>query len=237
MKKANFQLLFSLFFIAIFTGCKGGQGAVEPELIIYEGAPIVCLGDSLTEGFGASRPFFADKSKSYPAYLQRKIKVAVINSGISGDTAAESLARLDRDVLSKEAQAVVILLGANDLFYQRPAADTKNDIDTIIEELHDSGSKIFLASFIGDAEWEASVMEAVSGTVYSGYAYLLPEYREMFLELSENEYIEFIPDIWTGVWGLHMSDPIHPNAAGYRIMADTIFEAMKPFLEENSLVR
>ena len=237
MKKANFALLFSLFLMVLFAGCKGSEPEGEPELIIYEGAPIVCLGDSLTEGYGASKPFLVDRSNSYPAYLQKKIKVAVINSGLSGDTAEGSLARLDRDVLSKNPQAVIILLGANDLFNQRPAEDTKTDIEAIIEELYESGCKTYLAAFIGDTEWEASVLDAVSGTMYSGLADLLPDYSEMFLDLAENGHIEYIPDIWTGVWGLHMSDPIHPNAAGYSIMADTIFMAIKPFLEENGLVR
>ena len=236
-EKAKLPLLLVLAVIILLAGCRGPQTTEERELIIYEGAPIVCLGDSLTEGFGASRPYYVNKSRSYPAYLQWKIKVEVINAGITGDTAAGSLARLDRDVLSKDAQAVIILLGANDLFNQRPASNVKSDIEAIILKLQESGCKIYLASFIGDTEWEASVLETVSGTVYYSLAYLLPDYREMFQELSGNGNIEFISNIWKGVWGLHMSDPIHPNAIGYSIMANTIFKAIKPYLKENELVR
>jgi acyl-CoA thioesterase-1 len=199
---------------------------------------IVCFGDSLTEGYGASKPGSVDRSKSYPAFLQSKVKTTVANAGISGDTAAGGLARAEKDVLSKNPRLVIILLGANDFFRLRPANETKADLQAIINKLRDGNRKIYLASFIGNAAWESSIFEAIPGLTNSELAALLPDYKKMFTELqSENRDLGFISDIWTGVWGIHMSDPIHPDAAGYSIMADNIFNAIKPYLAENDLIK
>ena len=196
---------------------------------------IVCFGDSLTEGYGSSKFGEADKSKSYPAFLQKKTRVPVLNAGISGDTAALGLSRARNDVLPENPQVVIILLGANDFFRLRPANDTKADLQKLLDLLKKENRKIYLASFIGDVSWETTVFRIIPGL--AGHFSLLAEYKKMFTELeSENKELGFIPDIWTGVWGIHMSDPIHPNAEGYSIMADSIFKAIKPYLQANNLL-
>ena len=244
-------VIITALVLALILGIAGCelQSDDSNELTIYPGDPIVCFGDSLTEGVGAGLiPGLPEKTRSYPAYLQQKIKVKVVNAGVSGETSEDALDRLDDDVISKSPQAVIVLLGANDLFGKRAAADTKTDIQTIITSLKAEGCKIFLASFIGDEDWEESVLEAVANppsylaSQYPpGYAdalvALFPDYKQMFVELQAIDGIEFIPDIWTGVWGSHMSDPIHPDSAGYKIMADNIFNKIKPYLLENNLVR
>ena len=195
--------------------------------------PIVCLGDSLTEGFGASTPGEVDRSKSYPAFLQSKVTAQVINAGISGDTAAGGLARVDRDVVSKDPQTVIILLGGNDFLQGRPADYTKDDLQAIIDRLRDQDRKIFLASFIGDSAWESNMRGKLQGMLPSFIDMNiidahLSEYKKIFSELaSENRDVVFIPNIWTGVSDDQMSDPIHPNAEGYSKIADTIYNAMR----------
>ena len=193
-----------------------------------EGKPIVCFGDSLTEGYGAGGAGRVDKSKSYPAFLQRKVKMPVVNSGISGDTTAGALARLESDVLSHDPQMVIILLGANDFFQQRPVAQAKTNLQEIINRTRDEDRKIYLVSFIGDLNWESSILDTIAGAFMSEYTTLLIEYGRMFNELiSENRDIYFIPNIWQGVWRTHMSDPIQPNASGYERIAETIYQAIK----------
>jgi acyl-CoA thioesterase-1 len=158
----------------------------------------------------------------------------VVNSGISGDTAAGGLARIEKDVLAKDPGLVIIMLGANDFLQlrPRPAKETKADLQAIIDKTRAENRKIFLASFIGDASWEAAIFGTIPGLSSTAYAALLSDYKKMFSELtSENKDIGYIPNIWTGVWGIHMSDPIHPNAEGYEIIANTIFNAIKPALE------
>ena len=193
-----------------------------------EGKPIVCFGDSLTEGYGAGGQGIVDKSRSYPAFLQRKVTMPVVNSGISGDTTAGALARLERDVLSKDPQMVIILLGANDFFQRRPMAQAKADLQEIIDRTREEDRKIYLASFLGDSSWETYLLNSIAGIFLSEYAALLPQYIRMFDELmSENRDLYFIPNVWTGINTTHMSDPIHPNASGYERIAQTIYEAIR----------
>ena len=190
--------------------------------------PIVCLGDSLTEGYGAGGQGVVDKSRSYPAYLQGKIKMPVVNSGISGDTTKGALDRLERDVLSKDPHMVIILLGANDFFQQRPMAEAKANLQEIIDRTRKEDRIIYLASFMGGTYWETSILNSISEIFIAEYASLLFQYKRMFDELiSENKDIHFIPEIWTGINSTHMSDPIHPNAAGYERIAQTIYEAIR----------
>jgi acyl-CoA thioesterase-1 len=230
--------VLSMAFIILLLGCNNGNSPSNQA----NNGPIVCFGDSLTEGFGASRPGEADKSKSYPAFLETKVTVPVHNAGISGDTAAAAAppnsTRVEKDVLSKNPQLVIVLLGANDLFRQRPASETKANLQSIINKLKDGSRKIYLASFIGNSAWEASVLGTIPGLASTELAALLNDYKKMFTELtSENRDVGFIPDIWTGVWGIHMSDPIHPDEAGYRIMSENIFKVIKPYLQANNLLK
>ena len=194
----------------------------------FDEDPIVCFGDSLTEGYGGGGIGQIDRSRSYPAYLQKKVSLPVVNAGISGDTTVDALARLETDVLSKNPQMVIIFFGANDFFQQRPAAQTKFNLQTIINRTRSGERKIFLVSFLGDLEWEANLLNSPAGMIFTQHGALLSQYRIMFNELAEeNNDINFIPNIWAGVWGIHMTDPVHPSAAGYELIAETIYEAIR----------
>ena len=221
--------------VLVFFGC---SDISSPASGNYDNRPIVCLGDSLTEGYGASKPHEIDKSKSYPAYLQSRVKVQVVNAGITGDTAAGGLARVDKDVLAKNPQMIIISLGANDFFQSRPAKDTKADLKAIINKVKSGNRKIYLASFIGDADWEASYLQFIPDTVAPGMLALLNEYKRIYSELiAENPNVGFIPNIWKGIQGGDMSDPIHPNSEGYKKMAENILNEIALYLKSNNLLK
>jgi len=205
---------------------------------IQDAGTMVCLGDSITEGFGASQPSAPDKTKSWPAFLQNKVKITVKNAGISGDTAADGLARVDKDVLSKNPQIVIILLGGNDFLRQRPASETKNDLQAIINRVKKEERKVYLASFIGDSAWEAGYLQSFPSLVTSSVMALLADYKKMYSDLrSENADIGVISNIWKDIGKDQMSDPIHPNAAGYSKMAENIFAGIQPYLAEKNLLK
>jgi len=232
MKRAIAKAIIILLFLAL-AGC----GSETSTSNTQKTGSLVCLGDSLTAGYGASRPSEVDKSNSYPAFLQKKVTINVINAGISGDTAAGGLARVDKDVLSNDPQVIIILLGANDFFKLRPASDTKIDLQAIINKIKNKERKIYLASFIGDAAWEASYLQYFP-IMPPGLIALLDDYKKIYDELrSENKDIGYISNIWKGIEKSQMSDPIHPNAKGYSIMADNIFATIKPYLAENNLLK
>jgi acyl-CoA thioesterase-1 len=197
---------------------------------------LVCLGDSLTAGRGATTPGEDDKSKSYPAYLEKKVNARVVNAGVSSDTTAKGLARVDSNVLSHNPEIVIILLGANDFILGDdrlpipvPASTsvktTKANLQKIIDKVDNGNRKIFLVKFYTEA-----MVKELPFSLFPSY---IKGYDDMFTELAKSSAnVTLIKDIWTGVWGVHMSDNIHPNARGYEIMADHIYNALKPYLQE-----
>jgi len=210
----------------------GNGGNTTPEI---KGTTLVCLGDSLTAGYGATKPGQDDLTKSYPAYLQTKVNLPVINAGISGNTTAQGLARVDLDVLSRDPHITVILLGANDFFQGVSIAQTKSNLQNIISKIDEEGRKIYVAKFFTDAI--ALEMAENNAIPEDDMLAALSEYSDMYNALAESKNVTLIEDIWQGVWGIHMSDFVHPNAEGYAVMADNIFNALKPYLQKNGFVK
>ena len=232
MKKYIAFLWPPVFFVVlvVLTSCNNGS------TVNYQSGTIVCLGDSLTAGYGATTPRREDKSKSYPAYLQNKVNIPVIGAGRSGDTTARGLARVDTEVLSHNPQIVIILLGGNDFSRRIPAATIENNLQSIIDKVNDGSRMIYLAKFYSVAT--ARAMGSRYGiTDYDTQTAIMNQYDTMFNTLASKNNITLIEDIWDGVWGMHMSDPIHPNARGYEIMADNIFSVLQPYLQANDLIK
>jgi acyl-CoA thioesterase-1 len=198
----------------------------------YPDGSLVCFGDSLTAGYGASVPQVDDKTKSYPAFLQAKVTLPVVNSGVSGDTTGGAYGRVSSDVLAKNPKIVVVELGANDLFQLVPAATTKSNFESILTAIKNNNNpKIYLAKFYTE-EIARSLLanEGISNTVMQDA--IISGYDTIFSELSADYNAELITTIWDDVWGVDMSDQIHPNAVGYEKMADNYFEAMRGYLVE-----
>jgi len=235
MKRAMVKtIILILVIVFVLAGCE--EGTTTPSNTQKTG-PIVCLGDSLTEGFGASKPSEVDKTNSYPAFLEKKVTINVINAGISGDTAGGGLARVDKDVLANDPQVVIILLGGNNFLKLKPASEAKSELQAIINKVKSEDRKIYLASFIGDDAWEDSYLKTFP-IMPPGIITLLADYRKIYTELwSENTGLGQISNIWKGIGKNQMSDPIHPNASGYSIMADNIFSDLRPYLAENNLLK
>jgi len=203
-------------------------------------AKIVCFGNSLTEGHGAGTLYHPiDKNKSYPHYLAEKLNAPVINLGVSGETTADAVERID-DVLLYNPMVVFIEFGANDLFEQVRGSWRGKDIDPnfvdkakknfeiILDKLADGDRQIYLIKFYN----EDVAREMITKYLSDEYMYIYDQYEAMFSSL-ENKYkkVFLIENMWDGIWGnseLMYADfifEIHPNAAGYKIMADNIFKA------------
>jgi acyl-CoA thioesterase-1 len=204
------KLIFILWAVLsiVFMACDSTGGSASGE------ETIVCLGDSITAGYSATVVGKDDKSKSWPAFLQKKVNIPVINAGVSGDTTAQGLARVQEDVLSKNPRIVIIELGGNDLFQGIPLATTKDNLHKIINMVNDRKRKIYIIRLY--PEWNEQV-------------------DNMFNTLASSNNIEQIDASWEDVWGIHMGDDQHPNAKGYELIADHIFNALKPYLEANNL--
>jgi lysophospholipase L1-like esterase len=199
---------------------------------------LVCFGDSLTEGYGAAYPFKIDKTKACPAYLRERIKIPVINAGVSGDTTFDGLARLERDVLSRNPRIVILEFGAND-FLSRTIhpAETKRNLQGMIDALYNGARKIYVVKFYTPEVFAAWCKDMA---LYAQAAEsLMAPYERMYRELLAANDIGFIEDMWSGVWDSYecMSDEIHPNARGYKKIADKYFAALEGYLAANGLLK
>jgi acyl-CoA thioesterase-1 len=232
MKKSVFSMVVILGLAAglFFIGCNNDTTNNNQD------ATLVCLGNSLTAGYGATTPGKDDKSKSYPAYLQDKVNIPVVNAGVSGNTSSQGLFRVDTDVLSKNPRIVIIELGANDLLHGISVTATGSNLQEIIDNLDDGNRKIYLARFYTDAIVR-DMANSIRITDYDTQTFIIDQYNNMFNALESSNNVVLINDIWDGVWGIHMSDSVHPNAAGYKIMADNYFKALQPYLQDNDLLK
>jgi lysophospholipase L1-like esterase len=163
---------------------------------------IICFGDSLTFGTGAG------KGMEYPSQLAKMVRKRVINKGIPGDTTTSALRRLNRDVLSKNPDIVLITLGGNDLKNGVSMDIAFGNLIQIVEAIQKQGAKVIIGGlrFPGMDRGFGKGYEDLCGETG---AMLIPN---ILADIVEN------PNL--------MSDPIHPNNSGYRIIARRFYNAI-----------
>lgn len=178
------------------------------------------LGDSLTAGLGLL------DTQSFPYLLQKKVdeegfQFEVINAGVSGDTSAGGLRRLDW-VLGEDVRVLVVALGANDGLRGLSVADMKRNLGQIIETARSKNVIVILAGMEAPpnygAEYAASFRQA--------YRDLAQQYRALF--------VPFLLQKVAGDQALNQADGIHPNPRGAAVVADTVWSALKPVLDQIS---
>lgn len=200
------------------------EAHAQPRL---DGAPvaarprIVFLGNSLTAGYGLAR------SESVPALIQARLdregyRYEVVNAGVSGDTSAGGVSRLDW-ALDGDVRILVIELGANDGLRGLPVENMKRNLDTIITRAKARGVKVLLTGMEAPPNY---------GPAYTS------AFRQAFRDLADAHDVAFVPFYLEGVAGipeLNLADGIHPNAKGARIIERTIWEALEPLLDDREL--
>ncbi len=177
---------------------------------------IVFLGDSLTAGYGL------DAGQSYVDIISKKLSAAGYqftfeNAGVSGDTSAGGLARLDWSV-PEGTNGVILELGANDALRGLPAAETEKNLDEIITRLKQKGTDVLLAGMMAPPNM---------GTDYE--AAFNPIYKRL-AEKHDIPLYDFILDGVAGDPGLNQADAIHPNIEGSKIIAERFFASVEAFL-------
>lgn len=178
---------------------------------------IVFLGDSLTAGLGLPR------DQAVPALVQARLDAAglpyeVVNAGVSGDTSAGGLSRLDWS-LEGDVKILVLELGANDGLRGNPVEGMKRNLSEIITRAKKRGITVLLTG-----------MEAQTNF---GAAYTA-EFRQVFVDLAREHDLPFMPFFLEGVAAnprLNNSDGIHPNAEGARIVERTLWRTLGPLLD------
>ena len=191
--------------------------AASPDAALADERVVVCLGDSLTEGYGLA------PEQSYPSLLERMLRerghaVRVVNAGVSGSTSASAASRL-RWQLRSRPDVVVIALGANDGLRGVPVATTKKNLSMAIDLAQQSGARVLLAGMKIPPNY--------------GLEYTMP-FAAMFPALARKYGVALLPFLLEGVAAkpeLNQPDGIHPNARGTEIVARNVLAALEPLLE------
>ena len=179
---------------------------------------IVFLGDSLTAGYGLA------KEQAVPALIQARLdaegyRYQVVNAGVSGDTSAGGLSRLEWS-LDGDVDVLVVELGANDGLRGLPVAQMKKNLAEILTRAKRRGIRVILTGMEAPPNY---------GAAYTS------EFRQAYRDLADEHDVTFVPFYLDGVAGdpkLNIADGIHPNAEGSRVIERTIWRALEPILEK-----
>ena len=202
-------------------------GSVQPAQSIEHAAPreaaanvVLFIGTSLTAGLGLP------EAQSFPLLIERRIEAAdlpfrVVNAGVSGETSAGALRRIDW-LLRQEIDVVVLETGANDMLRGIAPETTEQNIQQIVDRLREAHPDIVV------------VLVGMRALPNLGETYAR-EFEAIYPRLAERNDLPFVPFLLEGVGGvreLNQSDGVHPNAAGQRMLAGTVWETLRPVLVE-----
>jgi acyl-CoA thioesterase I len=181
---------------------------------------VVFFGDSLTAGYGLADP----TSEAYPALIQEKINAAglnwrVVNAGLSGETTAGGLRRVDW-VLRQPVDIFVLALGANDGLRGVSPAASRSNLQQIIDHVHakNPNAKVVVVGMQMPPAMGADFAKA---------------FEQMFPTIARKNDAALVPFLLEGVGGridLNQADRIHPTAEGHAVMAETVWKVLRPLL-------
>lgn len=203
-----FSRLFVLGLLASFFAASGHGYADTKRLMIF--------GDSLVAGYGLSA------EEGFTGQLQTRLEdeamaIEVINAGVSGDTSAGGLARLNWS-LSEKPDYILIVLGGNDLLRGINPADTRQNLDQILARVQALGVQTFLAGMLAPVNL---------GPEYGAEFNLI--YPELAKKYDTGFYPFFLKDVAL-VPKLNQRDGLHPNAEGVAKIIDEMMPILRPFL-------
>lgn len=227
LKFSQYTSLAIIMLLMVFFSC--GQKSPESTSTMdnreksspkKEKKTVLIFGNSLTAGYGV------EPEDSFVGILQQKIdsldlNYRIINAGLSGETTASGLNRLDW-FLEEEPHVFVLELGGNDGLRGLAVSETRKNLKKIINLIQDKypHTKILLAGM---------QIPPNMGREYS------QEFKAIFPDLAEEENVHLIPFLLERVGGeasLNLPDGVHPNEEGHRIVADTVWEYLKPLLKD-----
>jgi len=195
--RRNIFVIFTLFFsLLTFSGCDSGPG-IKP---LNQESMVLAFGDSLTHGTGAST------GQSYPAVLSELLGRPVINLGIPGEVSAAGLKRLPSVLDQYNPTLVILCHGGNDFLRRLDKSATISNLKAMIELIRSRGADVVLV-----------------GVPKLGFGLQVPEFYE---EIAKQYRIPLQNEILIDLLGDNSmkNDTIHPNATGYRLMAEAIYE-------------
>jgi lysophospholipase L1-like esterase len=191
--------LFTLFALFLLAACE--RAPTLPKLNSHD--VIVAFGDSLTHGTGAG------SGAAYPAVLATLTGRTVINAGVPGDTTDSGLQRLPEVLAEHKPRLVLLCLGGNDMLRKQPETSTESNLRLLVQTIRASGAEVVLIGvpeprlFGGAPDFYTRVAEDMR----------LPLEDEVFSDVLRDNRLK--------------ADPIHANAAGYRVVAERLAEFLR----------
>ncbi len=181
---------------------------------------IIFLGDSLTAGLGLS------VDRSFPALIEARLKAAgysysVVNAGVSGDTSAGGLRRLEWALGEGDPRILVVALGGNDGLRGLPPPELEKNLAAIIEAAERRDLAVILAGMEAPPNYGADYTTA---------------FRKTYRDLAARYQVPLVPFLLQGVAGdatLNQADGIHPNERGARVVADLVWQALEPIVKKD----
>jgi acyl-CoA thioesterase-1 len=176
----------------------------------------VFLGDSLTAGLGLA------PDQSFPSLIGKRLKgqgfdYEVVNAGVSGDTSASGLRRLEWS-LEGDVKVLIVALGGNDGLRGLPPADMKKNIGAVLEGAKARGIPVILAGMEAPPNYGVDYTKA---------------FRQAYADLAKQYDVRLIPFLLQGVAGdpsLNQADGIHPNVRGAEKVAELVWPELEPLL-------
>lgn len=222
--KFCYILMLSLL-VSCANGNKNNQSTEEVdetevvEVEVSDTKTILCFGDSITAGYGLD-----DINDAYPGVIQSKIDslqldYEVVNSGLSGETSAGGLSRINW-ILNQEIDIFLLELGANDGLRGIPLSETRSNLENIIKAVQAKDADITI------------VLAGMELPPNMGQDYI-SEFRTIFSDLATSYNLPFIPFILNEVGGvkeLNQADGIHPTVEGHQIVANNVWQVLQPLL-------
>lgn len=205
MKNSHFIILLALALLVVFYFF---GNPYSTKLVNYppKNSKIVVFGDSLAFGKGST------EGNDFVTLLGKKLRKNIINLGNSGDTTGDALLRIS-EVYLQDPGTVIIIFGGNDYMRNVPKEDTFKNLRQIVALLQSKG--IFV------------VVLGVRGGV------LIDHFDNLFEDLSKEMGTAYVPDIMDGLIGdaRYMSDPVHPNDEGYKLIAEKVYDKAGKYLK------
>jgi len=194
---------------ALLAGPLIGCSKSPTQVAIPRGATVLAFGDSITHGTGAAQ------GEDWPTLLAAMTGWNLVNAGVPGDTAQAGRARI-ASMLSQHQPALVIVgLGGNDFLRRRAADQVKEDLRDILRQIKATGTPAAMLAVPAP-----SLLAAVASSLSDA---------PLYQALAEEEGVVLVGDVISTVLSDNAlkADPIHPNAEGYRRMAEGIYKALQ----------
>lgn len=178
-----------------------------------QGSAIVCFGDSITRGHGAS------PGMDYPSQLSKLLGRPVVNAGKDGDTTATALARIETVLLKTDPRLVIIELGGNDFLNSVRREITFHNLERIVKRCTDTGAMVVI--------------------LHAKLGLFADPYRDGFASIADKHNALLVTNTLKGILGhpSRMYDQIHPNDVGYTLFAERVAAVVRPLLEVADHIR